>query len=299
MKTTVGTQFNLDATLSAPRSGAVTLYWSIDGSGFIHKQNGTMSNGKYSKAFEATSPGTYVFKVIWLGDSEYRSAESNNVTVTLIRKLSATLKTAPSTVYSGGTSMITTTLAGEEAPITGASISLASSGGGTFSAVTDQGNGTYISTYTAPSITTQTTSTISVTATKSGYQDASGQTQLTLQPLVIYINVKESDGTAIAGVTVTSTSQPSGQTTLSGNTDASGKVFFSNVLKGTYNFKASKSGYEEKTWITTVQQERATTETVTLTKSSGIPGYPIQSVVLALLVATVILYARARLFKYQ
>jgi hypothetical protein len=249
-----------------------------------------MTNGKYSRSFGASSPGTWVFKVVWLGDNEYRSAESNNVTVTVIRTLVATVTAIPSTVYSGGTSMIKTTLASGGAPIMSASISLASSGGGTFSAVTDQGNGTYVSTYTAPDVAAQKASTISVTATKSGYQDASGQTQLTLQPLAINISVKDSDGTAVAGVTVTSTSQPSGQTALSGNTDASGKVSFSNVLKGTYNFKASKSGYEEKTWIITVQQGQAATETVTLAKSSGIPGYPILSVALALLVATIILY---------
>ncbi len=156
--------------------------------------------------------------------------------------------------------------------------------------MTDQGNGTYVATYTAPEVVTQKVSTINVSASKSGYTGTSGQTQVTVQPLIININVKASDNAPIAGVTVSSTSQPSGQATLSGNTDAGGLVVFSGVQKGAYVFKATKSGYDDKTWNLNVQQGQATTETITMVKQSGIPGYPILSVVLALLVAAITLY---------
>jgi hypothetical protein len=59
-------------------------------------------------------------------------------------------------------------------------------------------------------------------------------------------------------------------------------------LKGSYNFEATKSGYAEKTWTTTVVAGQATSETMILTKASeGIPGYPMLSIALAVLAATI------------
>ena len=291
--TMVDTSFNLSATLSTPKSGTVTLYWSIDGSGFNYRHDEIMTNGKFGRAFAASSPGTWAFKVVWTGDDEYESAESNNVTVTIkaLPALAAAASASPATVYSGGSSTIRATLKSGGAAVTGATVNLTSSNGGTFSTVSDKGNGTYVATFTAPDIVTQTLCTIAVSASKSGYLGGSGQTQVTVQPLVLTIIVKWSDGTPITGVALASTSQPSGQTALSGTTDANGQVSFSNVLKGAYTFKATKSGYDDKTWTLNVQGGQATTETITLVKpSGGIPGYPLLSVTLALLAATIILY---------
>jgi dipeptidyl aminopeptidase/acylaminoacyl peptidase len=305
--TIVDTSFNLKATLSAPKSGTVTLNWSINGSGFIYRRNETMTNGVFDKAFSASSPGTWAFKVVWAGDDEYKSAESNSVTVTIksLPALAAAAAASPVTVYSGGSSTIRATLTGGGAAITGATVNFVSSNGGIFSTVADKGNGTYVATFTAPDIVAQTVCTVTVSASKSGYLDGSAQTQVTVQPLVLNIYVKWSDDTPIASVALASTSQPSGQTALSGTTDANGQVSFSNVQKGTYTFKATKSGYDDKTWTVTVQQGQATIETITLVKPSGggIPGYPIPSVALALLAATIILYRwkhiRARPVKHQ
>jgi hypothetical protein len=83
--------------------------------------------------------------------------------------------------------------------------------------------------------------------------------------------LKDADNNFVAGVYVTSTSQPSGQAPLSGTTDSKGLVSFSGILKGTYTIKASKTGYEDKTWTATVIAGQQTTETATLTKPSGIP----------------------------
>jgi hypothetical protein len=83
--------------------------------------------------------------------------------------------------------------------------------------------------------------------------------------------VKDADNNFVAGVSVTSTSQPSSQTPISGTTDSNGLISFSGILKGTYTIKASKTGYEDKTWTATVLTGQQTTETATLTKPSGIP----------------------------
>jgi len=290
--TMVDTPFNLNAILSVPKSGTITLYWSINGSGFIYRHNETMTNSRFDRVFEASSPGIWAFKVVWAGDDEYKSADSNNITVTIksIPALAAVAKASPATVYSGGASTIRASLTSGGAAVTGATVNFASSNGGTFSTITDQGNGTYLATYTAPDVVAQTVSTVTVSASKSGYLGVSGQTQVTVQPLVISIYVKASDGAPISGAAVTSTSQPSGQTALSGNTDASGQLIFINVQKGDYAFKATKSGYDDKTWTLKVQQGQAATETITLVKTSGIPGYPNLSIALALLLAMIISY---------
>jgi TolB protein len=56
--TMVDTPFNLKANLSAPKSGTVTLHWSINGSGFNYRHNETMTSGVIDRAFEASTPGT-------------------------------------------------------------------------------------------------------------------------------------------------------------------------------------------------------------------------------------------------
>jgi Tol biopolymer transport system component len=87
--TTVDTDFFLNATLSVPKSGTVTLYWSINGSGFDFSTTETMTNGKFGRTFAASSVGVWAFKVVWSGDDEYEAAESNHVTVNVNKRESS------------------------------------------------------------------------------------------------------------------------------------------------------------------------------------------------------------------
>ena len=244
----LNTPFNLEASLSTPLSGAITLFWSINNSGFIYQHEEALTNGLFSRSFRASSPGTWAFKVEWEGDKEHKGTESNIVTVVVkpLPILKAEISATPSTIYSGGTSKIRIYLTSEGTTVIGATITLTSGNDGIFSATSDQGNGTYLATYTAPVIDTQTMSIVSVTTSKSGYQDVTGQIQLTLQPLAISTIIKESNGAPISGVEVTSSSQPSGQSVLSGTTDSNGQVKFNNMLIGDYTFMVTKSGYESK-----------------------------------------------------
>jgi len=113
--TTVDTPFNLNATLSAPKSGTIKLFWSINGSGFNFQQTQNMTNGAYSQAFESNSLGIWDFKVVWAGDGEYNSAESNTVTVNIsppVAKQNATLtlQSTASNVVAGSTVTISGSL---------------------------------------------------------------------------------------------------------------------------------------------------------------------------------------------
>ena len=58
----------------------------------------------------------------------------------------------------------------------------------------------------------------------------------------VLVKVTDSTGIALSGASVSSTSQPTGQTALSGTTDSDGSVTFRGVAAGAYMVSASKSG---------------------------------------------------------
>jgi outer membrane protein assembly factor BamB len=68
-------------------------------------------------------------------------------------------------------------------PIDGASLTLTSSQGGTFSTTLDTGSGIYTANFTAPSVSSKAGTTIQVTASFNGYLSATNQTVITLYPL--------------------------------------------------------------------------------------------------------------------
>jgi adhesin/invasin len=294
-----GSSVTISGALNPARLGTVTIYQSVNGSGFAALTTATLSNGQYSLAVTPSSLGTYQFRASWPGDDLYNAADSSTTSVTVSAQptLTATITATPTSIYSGGTSTIRVTLTSQATAVAGATVTFASDKGGTFSTVTDSGNGTYTSTYTAPDINAQTTITVTATASKTGYAGSSAQTQITAQLLVLNITIKGSDGSSIDGATVASTSQPSGQTALNKTTDANGLVSFTGVLKGSYTFKATKTGYDDKTWTVTVQAGQVTTETATLSKPSaspGIPGFPYESIVLGLIAGIIVVWLLQR-----
>jgi len=90
------------------------------------------------------------------------------------------------------------------------------------------------------------TYTITVTSYQSDGLSTSKSATVTVPPggvdVHVYVrNVR--DNTPIAGALVKSTNQPIGQSPLSGQTDANGKVEFNNILVGSYTIEASKTGF--------------------------------------------------------
>jgi len=99
------------------------------------------------------------------------------------------------------------------------------------------------------------------------------------------VTVKDSAGAPMKSVAVSSTAQPSGQTALTGMSSDDGSVIFSGVLLGNYTLQAQKSGYASSSGKVNVTAGGANELTLALQAqpSSGIPGFPIESVVVGVL----------------
>ncbi|MFC1803592.1 hypothetical protein ACFL0D_06465 [Thermoproteota archaeon] len=113
------------------------------------------------------------------------------------------------------------------------------------------------------------------------------------------IIVEDEDQNRLNGVEVVSKSRPSDQTSLSGDTGSDGVVIFENIQLGDYTFSVSKSGYIGGTVSGKVESGETTSLTISLEKeaSGGIPGFPIQSLALGLiLVSVLMLMKRKRYF---
>ena len=192
----------------------------------------------------------------------------------------------PTNVNNGQKTIVSVYLTADNAPVAAATIQFTSDNGGAFTAVSDQGNGSYTSTFTAPSFTQATICTITASATKTGYVTSQATAQVTVQPPpaatpaptltptatptptstphpsatpissttpnststglsagTIQMRIGDSDGNALINATVSAT-QPSGQV-ISGTTNASGYVTFTNVTAGNYTFHIVKDGYEQ------------------------------------------------------
>ena len=99
----------------------------------------------------------------------------------------------------------------------------------------------------------------------------------------VIVYVKDLSNNPVGGATVTSISQPNGQSSLMGTTDPSGTVTFSNVVSGSYIFHASKSSLsgnsaqitaksQEETSVTIVIEEDVTEPTISVTLNPENPG---------------------------
>ena len=112
------------------------------------------------------------------------------------------------------------------------------------------------------------------------------------------VTVKDSGGKALSGVTVSSTKQPSGQTVLSGLTEADGAITFTDLAVGDYTLQVSKSGYvsgSAQRLVSSGTNEISTVIQVqsvqpTQTSSGGVPGFPLYSVILGVLVCALWLW---------
>lgn len=121
---------NIIGTLTPARSGAATLYWSINGSAFTYSWNGTVTAGSFNRTFGFSSPGTWGFRLVWHGDDQYNPATSNDVYMTVVApaappKQNATLSISvtPATVTAGSS----VTISGSLAPAQSGTVTIYSS----------------------------------------------------------------------------------------------------------------------------------------------------------------------------
>jgi hypothetical protein len=78
----------------------------------------------------------------------------------------------------------------------------------------------------------------------------------------IIVRVKDSNNNVVEGATVTSTTQPIGQSPLLGTSDSTGSARFSNILPGSYIFKATKNRFSGKSDSTTAKSQQTTSTNI-------------------------------------
>ena len=165
-----------------------------------------------------------------------------------------TVTTNPQNVNNGGQSTITAFVTTNGInPVTGATLTFTSDNGGTFAATQELGNGSYKTTFTAPSFLTTRTCTITATGSKTGYLDAQQTTQITIgsnstsngsNTETLIFHIEDSNGNPLNNTVVSSTAEPTGMNTLLDITNATGYVTFNNVTAGSYSFSITKDGYK-------------------------------------------------------
>jgi outer membrane protein assembly factor BamB len=190
-------------------------------------------------------------------------------------KLFDTVNSNPTTLLVGQTSLLTITVSNSSSPKTGATLTITSSQGGTFTTPVDLGTGTYQANYTAPSVNTPTLVTIRVTASINGYLSATNQTSITVNPLPILtvevsprpssitpggeitLMVKVANGTIlVAGATLSLSSSSGGSfSSITDSGNGNYTAVFSTPLQNSnpiVTVRASKPGFTDGQGQTTV-----------------------------------------------
>ena len=99
--------------------------------------------------------------------------------------------------------------------------------------------------------------------------------------------MKDAGGNPVSGAAIASTTQPIGQSALSGTTGSEGTAEFSDIVLGSYTLQASKSGYISASTQGNAVAESITVLSITLqvqTSGGGILGFPYESVILGVLI---------------
>jgi hypothetical protein len=169
-----------------PVAGATVTLASSNGGTFTTIIE--LGNGLYNSTFNAPTFQTQTVVNITATASKTNYALPNTlinqITVLPLPSLDVAVAPTPSTIDAGKQANVVAHVAYKDGnPVTGATVILTSSSGGTFTTVKDLGNGFYNTTFTAPILNTQTVVTIMATAAKTDYTTSNGTTQITVQPL--------------------------------------------------------------------------------------------------------------------
>ena len=110
------------------------------------------------------------------------------------------------------------------------------------------------------------------------------------------IVVVDVDDDKLSNVEIRTSSRPGGQSALEGTTDFDGYLFFGDIAPGDYTFSASKDGYVSGTVSGKVFSGKTKSVIISLEKESsgGIPGFPMQSLVLGIVLVSVFIWMSAR-----
>ena len=137
--------------------------------------------------------------------------ESLTINPSVQPSLTVVVDANPTTINSGETSTITVTVTDGTSAVGGASVTLASTNGGSFtsSSGTTNTNGVFTTTFTAPTVTVQTICRITASATETGYTSGSKYVDITVNPIgeeIVSVSIDEyhtSSSEVTVGGTVT------------------------------------------------------------------------------------------------
>ena len=163
------------------------------------------------------------------------------------------------------TTVITAFVTASAAPVTGATISFASNNGGTFGSTTEQGNGYYNVSFTAPSFSATTSCTITASGSKTGFLSAQGTTQITVVPAPAPTSTPTPVPTATPTSTATPTTSPTATTPTPTSTPTS-----TAITALTFQIKDEQGNPLNDTLVTSIVQP---TGMLTLTEVTNATGY--------------------------
>ena len=221
-------------------------------------------------AFTATNnPGQ---TTITAQASDYSTGQAKMATYLIdYSPLQMTISANQTNVNNGYTISIMVYVTASGGPVTSATVAFASNNGGTFASTSEQGNGYYNTSFTAPNFAQTTTCTITASVSKTGYLNGQATTQITVVPApaptttptpsptatptsaptsssdsgVLTFLIQDSQGKPISNALVSSTIQPQGINSLLDLSNATGYVTFNNLTAGNYSFKAVKDGHPQ------------------------------------------------------
>jgi hypothetical protein len=73
--------YSVNVSASAPVTGPITLYWTINGHGPFETTT-QMTNGYFERLFGCPNPGNWTLWYVWEGNSQYGQSQSNSIIVT-------------------------------------------------------------------------------------------------------------------------------------------------------------------------------------------------------------------------
>ena len=127
------------------------------------------------------SVGTHtVYFKVQDNNGTWSSEVSETLVINPQPTLTVTISANPTTINSSETSNITITITDGTNPVTGTTVILESNNGGSFSSVTDNGDGTYTATFTAPTVSSQTVCRVTASVSKTDYNSGSGYVDVTV-----------------------------------------------------------------------------------------------------------------------
>jgi parallel beta-helix repeat protein len=294
---------------SSPLSNANITLFSVP-SGTLSVGSGlTNSTGYFTSTLTVTEEGN--LRITARASKSGNADGSDFEYLEVVPPLTLAFTANPTSLESEDTSSATVRVTYNSNPVQGATVTLTSDSGGTFSPQTNDtdANGYVDFTFKAPQTLTQLDITLTAMATKTGYWEGSSQIKLSVNPRILILKLTAdpsiieskgtssliahvtSDGTPIANATVAISSNVSGNfSAKTGNTDASGNFTFTFTSAQTtaqtdvtITVSASKTGY-----VDGQNQTVVTVKAAPNTGSTGASGLPLTTILLILIPIVVV-----------